>query len=54
MVEIKLFKPIEKQKQYIGELIDFNTDKIDIKIQENITSIDRKNISQIKTVYNWE
>lgn len=54
MVEIKLFKPIEKQKQYIGELIDFNTDKIDIKIQGNITSIDRKNISQIKTVYNWE
>ena len=52
-IEIKLFKPIEKQKQYVGELVGFNSEKVDIKV-ENIISIDRKNIAQIKTVYDWE
>ncbi len=51
-IEIKLFKPIEKQKQYIGELVGFDDEKIDIKI-EDVMSIDRKNIAQIKTVYDW-
>lgn len=51
-VEIKLFKPIEKQKQYIGELVKFDDEKIDIK-REDVISIDRKNIAQIKTVYDW-
>ncbi len=51
-IEIKLFKPIEKQKQYIGELVDFDDEKIDIKL-EDVMSIDRKNIAQIKTVYDW-
>lgn len=52
IVEIKLFKPIEKQKQYVGELIDFSEDTVDIKT-ETIISLDRKNIAQIKTVYDW-
>lgn len=51
-IEIKLFKPIENQKQYIGELVGFNDEFIDVKI-ENVISIDRKNIAQIKTVYDW-
>lgn len=51
-IEIKLFKPIEKQKQYIGELVGFDDEKIEIKI-EDVISIDRKNIAQIKTVYDW-
>lgn len=51
-VEIKLFKPIEKQKQFIGELEDFTDDTIKIKAEETI-SIDRKNIAQIKTIYDW-
>lgn len=51
-IEIKLFKPMEKQKQYVGELVGFDDEKIDIKI-EDVISIDRKNIAQIKTVYDW-
>lgn len=51
-IEIKLFKPMEKQKQYVGELVGYNDEKIDIKI-EDVMSIDRKNIAQIKTVYDW-
>ncbi len=51
-VQIKLFKPIEGQKQYKGILKDFDNDSITILNKKEI-KIDRKNISQIKTVYNW-
>ena len=51
-VEVKLFKPIEKQKQFIGELEAFTENTVDIKTEETI-SIDRKNIAQIKTIYDW-
>lgn len=53
IVEVKLFKPLEKHKQYVGELIEFDAEKVKIKSEETI-SIDRKNIAQIKTVYNWQ
>lgn len=48
-VEIKLFKPMENKKSIIGVLKDFDNEKIYL---EDI-DIERKNISQIKTVYNW-
>ena len=51
-IQIKLFKPFEGQKQYKGILKTFNNDSITILTNEEI-NIDRKNISQIKTVYNW-
>jgi len=51
-VQIKLFKPFEGQKMYKGILKDFNNDYITILNDKEI-KIDRKNISQIKTVYNW-
>jgi len=51
-VQIKLFKPLNGQKQYKGILKDFNNDYITILVSEEI-KIDRKNISQIKIVYNW-
>lgn len=52
-VQIKLFKPIEKSKQYIGKLKDFNKDVIILEIKNNNINFERKNISQIKTIYNW-
>ena len=36
-------------KEYTGILKDFNSEKIEL---ENV-EIERKNIAQIKTVYNW-
>ena len=51
-IQIKLFKPYEGQKQYKGILKSFDDDSITIVNTEEI-NIDRKNISQIKTVYNW-
>lgn len=51
-VQIKLFKLLDGQKQYKGILKDFNNDYITIFNNQEI-KIDRKNISQIKTVFNW-
>jgi len=53
-VEVKLFKKDEKgNKSYIGYLKSFDEKEIKIEINEEIT-IERKNIAQIKTIYNWE
>ena len=50
-VEIKLFKKDEKgNKNYIGELTNFDSEKITI---DSKNEIERKNISQIKTIYEW-
>ena len=53
-VEVKLFKKDESgNKSYIGILKSFNDKEIKIETKEEI-SIERKNIAQIKTIYNWE
>ena len=53
-VTIKLFKKDENgKKEYLGKLKNFNQDKIVIEQEEKDIDIERKNISQIKTVYNW-
>ena len=48
-IEIKLFKPINKTKNIIGILENFDENNIYLDSE----SIERKNISQIKLVYNW-
>lgn len=54
-VEVKLFKPINKQKEFIGILEDFSENEITLKLEndENV-NIDRKDISLIKTTFNWD
>ena len=50
-IAIKLFKKDENgKKEYQGILKQYNEEKIEL--EEEIT-IERKNIAQIKTVYNW-
>lgn len=50
-IQIKLFKKDENgKKEYQGKLCKFNEEKIEL--EENI-QIERKNIAQIKTIYNW-
>ncbi len=52
-IEIKLFKKDSKgNKSYIGELEDYDQNTITIKTEEKIV-IDRKDISSIKTIYEW-
>ena len=52
-INVKLFKKDENgQKEYFGQLKEFDDFKIVIVQDENEIKIERKNISQIKTVYN--
>lgn len=53
LVEISTFKPINGKKQIIGKLKQYNNEKIIIEDVEEIEIL-RKDISQIKTKYNWE
>ena len=53
MIELKLFKPINKQKNIEGTLNNFDKDFILLKADENEIKIDRKDISVIKTIYEW-
>ncbi len=53
-INIKLFKKNENgYKEYFGILKSFNGSEIVIVQDDKEIKIDRKNISQIKTVYNW-
>ena len=51
-VEIKLFKPLDGRKEFIGTLKSFNEENIVIE-EDNLITIERKNISLIKLHYNW-
>ena len=53
-VKIKLFKKDEiGNKEYDGNLKQFDEQNIIIEQEEKEIKIERKNISQIKTIYNW-
>lgn len=53
-VEIKLFKPIEKQKEFIGTLENFNENEITLELENRKVTINRKDISLIKTIFDWD
>lgn len=52
-IELKLFKPINKKKSIIGILKKYNKDFIILEVDDEELYIDRKNISIMKTVYEW-
>lgn len=52
-ISIKLFKPIDKQKEIIGTLEEYNNNEITIKQNSETIRIDLKNIAIAKTVFNW-
>ena len=54
-INVKLFKKDENgKKEYLGKLKEYNQNEIVIEQEEKEIKIERKNISQIKTVYNWD
>lgn len=53
-IQVKLFKPFDGKKQYQGTLQDFNENKIELKTNTEILEIERQNIGQIKTIFDWE
>ncbi len=53
-IELHLYKAIDKQKEIIGVLKKFDDEKMILEISENEVEIERKNISLIKTVFDWD
>lgn len=52
-VEISLYQKQNNQKHYTGILKDFDNDNIYLEINNELAKFERKNISQIKTIYKW-
>lgn len=52
-IEISLFKPVNGEKKVKGILKDFSDDFIKIKKEDIEINIDKKDISTVKTVYNF-
>ena len=50
---LKLFKPINKQKELIGILEEYNKDELTIKVEDKTLKINLKDIAIAKTVFNW-
>lgn len=51
-IKIKLFKPIDKQKELIGILEEYNKDEITIKVDDKTIKINSKDIAVAKTIFN--
>ena len=52
-ISIKLFKPLNGKKEYIGKLIAFNENEIKINTENKDIVINRKDISLMKKYYEW-
>ena len=52
-VSVKLFKPINKQKELIGTLEEYNNTELTIKVDDETIKINLKDIALVKTIFNW-
>ena len=52
-ISLKLFKAINKQKELIGIIEEYNKDELTIKVQDETLKINLKDIAIAKTVFNW-
>ena len=54
IIDVKLFKPINNSKEYIGILKKFDDETIYLEADNQIIELERKNISLIKKYYYWD
>lgn len=52
-INIKLFKPVNNSKEFIGILKKFDNEIIYIEMNNETIELERKNISLIKKYYDW-
>ena len=52
-VSVKLFKPINNQKELIGILEEYIENELTIKVDDKTLKINLKDIAITKTVFNW-
>lgn len=53
VIEIKLFKPMNKAKSVAGILKAYDKETLTVEVNGEKISVDRQNIATVKTVYNW-
>lgn len=53
-IEVNLFKPIDKEKCLEGILTGYDEESIIVTYENSEITIPRKNISIVKTKYNWD
>lgn len=53
-IEVKLYKPIDKEKEIEGILTGYDENSITITYENDEIAIPRNNIALIKTKYNWD
>lgn len=54
IINIKLFKAIDKQKELTGTLQKFDKEQITLLIDNQEIIIERNNISSMKRAFKWE
>lgn len=52
-IKVKLFKPIDKQKELIGILEEYNKNEITLKVREKTIKINAKDIAVARTIFDW-
>ena len=52
-IKVKLFKPIDKQKELIGTLEEYNKNEVTIKVDDKTIKLNSKDIAVAKTIFNW-
>lgn len=52
-IEVNLFKPMDKKKCLQGVLTGYDADTITMMYENDEISINRKDISQMKTTFDW-
>ena len=53
-ISVKLFKPVNNSKEFVGILKKFDDETIYIEVNGEIVELERKNISLIKKYYDWD
>ena len=53
-ISVKLFKPVNNSKEFVGILKKFDDGTIYIEVNGEIIELERKNISLIKKYYDWD
>lgn len=53
-INVKLFKPVNDSKDFVGSLKGFNDETICIDVNGESVELERKNISLIKKYFDWD
>lgn len=54
VITVNLFKPVNGSKEFVGILKKFDNEIIYLQVNEEIIELERKNISLMKTYYDWD